>query len=386
MRILVAHALFEANGGAEAVAHAFVKQLKRRNLEVGTVDVKGHVGPGGESSTVPMAPFVPRRVGLFNWALVCRNVQKLAGEYDAVIYTYGEGPELPKPTLTFRHAPAVFARNRSLVTSLAGQSGPPYKVRKLYGDVAAKLARLGTPDINSFTVANSHWTAGHIEREAGVHVDKILYPALELDPAGKGPMHSERSMDRLLMLGRIVPNKRIHEVIELVRALRADRARLEIEIIGRANRAYAKKLIRGYSSENWVKFHSDVGNDVRNAIMEQVPVGVHAYRAEHFGIAVAEMIHSGVIPIVYNNGGVCELVSFEDQRFNNDQELSELIESWLAAPPADRDARIEQLRQGQAYVAACDFQNNLASVLDSFFAYCNDWHAYDPAHAKQQIA
>ncbi|SLN69226.1 glycosyltransferase family 4 protein [Roseisalinus antarcticus] len=390
MRVLLAHAYLAANGGAETVARAFETALRARGVAVGVVDVAGHVTPEGKHSPLPLAGLVPRRMGLVNWAVTCRHVPALARDYDAVLYMFGEGPRLDRPTLVFRHAPVVFAQSRPLVEALAGQSGAPFAIRKLYGRLGAAIARLGRPDPDAFTVANSRWTAGHVETGTGITVDRILYPAIDLDPATAAPMTGEgasaRTPDRLVMLGRIVPNKRIHEVIALVAGLQAKRPGLRLDVIGRASRKYARDLIARHAGDAVVRFHPDADDAARGAILAATPVGVHAYRAEHFGIAVAEMIHAGVLPLVYDNGGVCELVPFPDQRFDDDASLWARIEAWLSADGAVRARRIESLRQAPAYLAACEFADRLEGILGEFLAYCDRWHAAGPAAAKRALS
>lgn len=386
MRILLAHAHLAANGGAEAVARAFGNALHARRIKLGIIDIDGHVTPDGIRHPVPGARFVHRRFGLVNWAVVCRHVRKLARDYDAVLYLFGEGPAVDCPTLVFRHAPVVFARSPDLVTALAGQTGPTFALRKAYGDLCAAIARLGRDDPNAFNVANSQWTADLVTQHTGTVVDSVLYPAANLDPNGTGKAVAGRDIARLVMLGRIVPNKRVDEVLDTASALRAKHPNLSIDIIGRAHRKYAEDLIAQHAQHDWVQFQADVDDTERDQLLGDAAIGVHAYRAEHFGIAVAEMIHAGVLPIVYNNGGVCELVPFEDQRFDDSDDLSAKIEDWMTRPDQSRADRVAALRNSPAFLAACAFEDHLNAVIDDFLNYCSAWTQSGPQEAKATIS
>ena len=386
MRVLIAHAYLAANGGAEAVAKSFEKSFQKKGVEVGLVDITGHIPPQGKKVPIPGAHFAVKRMGLINWSIVCRSIPSIAEGYDAVVYAFGEGPKLRKPTLVFRHAPVVFARTQTLVRALAGQSGPPFAIRKAYGDIAASIARLGEPDPYAFTVANSIWTAGHVEKAAGVKVDRIVYPAANIDRSKEITELTGVERKEILMLGRIVPNKRVDEVLEIIGELHSNGVDLHASVIGRAHRRYAKNLLRRFANSEYVEFFPDAADKVRNKIMENSKIGVHAYKAEHFGIAVAEMIHAGALPLVFNDGGVCELVPFEDQRFNDNQQLRERIIQWLETSDTERAARISELRKTDAYLSACYFEDRLDGVVDEFLHYSTVWEKQGDRAAKTSIA
>lgn len=98
------------------------------------------------------------------------------------------------------------------------------------------------------------------------------------------------------------------------------------------------------------------------------------------------MIHSGVLPIVYDNGGVCELVPFEDQRFADSDDLSAKIEDWVTRSDQSRTDRVAALRNSPAFQAACAFEDHLDAVIDDFLNYCYAWTLSGPQEAKATIS
>jgi glycosyltransferase involved in cell wall biosynthesis len=65
---------------------------------------------------------------------------------------------------------------------------------------------------------------------------------------------------------------------------------------------------------------------------------VHAERDEAFGISVAEYLAAGLIPIVPNEGGACEVVNNPDLTCRTDEEAAQILARLLA----DEDFRVRQ--------------------------------------------
>ena len=185
------------------MCHGIAQRKSFRGHAVGTIDVRGHTPPGGKHSRLPLA--ITGRA-LWNWAQVCRALPKITLDYDRVILAYGEGPPLPVPTLTLRHSPTLFATDARLLACVGAR---PTDVRRAYIQLCRRVAGPIAGPHQTTTLCNTRWTAQICADVAGFPSDGILYPKVDRPTA---PLNMRKPY-RVLILGRIVPNKRIEDAI-----------------------------------------------------------------------------------------------------------------------------------------------------------------------------
>lgn len=355
MKILIAEARAAVRGGAESYAAALSTALARMGHLVGHVDIDGHTPPGAHRT--PLRGAIPGRI-LWNWAQVCRALPCIALDYDRVILAFGEGPALPVPTASIRHAPAIFTEDPALLSLLGARANP---LRRAYVRGCRAIGRIPKQDKADLVLTNTCWTGQQMRRQLDIEPDATLYPPV------RPPRHSThcRRPFRLLVLGRITPNKRIEDALAITEALVARGLPVELEVCGRVNDRYGLRLADRISRNPHVQVSANATPSGKARALAEASVGLHLFRGEHFGIAVAEMLEAGCVPVVYDDGGVCELVTDPGLRFRTLGEATDTVFDLLTRPDR-RGAAISSLANGKALAAAREFDTQVAGVLEGF--------------------
>lgn len=347
MKVLVAEANAAARGGAELYAARLMDVLTRMGHAAGHLDISGHRPPGAPRPALPARP----GPSLWAWSRVCRALPPIARDYDAVILAYGEGPGTGRPTLAIRHAPALFSDRPDLIACLGARATPQ---RRAYHRFCRARTR---PDPTLPSLANTRWTAAMMHRD-GARARAVLYPPIDAAPPPPGP----RDPHHILALGRIVPAKRLPDAVAICDALRALGHPVTLQIMGRGTGRSLHALQRLARTRPWLTLSTDATDAERSAALSRATLGLHCCRGEHFGIAVAEMIGAGILPLVHDSGGVCELVTPPALRWR-DPGAAVRAAAGLLSDPA-RHAHLRQsLQAGAALAAARDFDARAAALL-----------------------
>ncbi len=370
MKVLIAHADLRANGGAESYAFAIRDRLLAAGHTIGLLDITGHTPPDAPHSDPTLfrlgrlAGF--RRFTLWKYALVCRVLPRIAADYDYTVLSFGEGPEVSCPSLHIRHAPAVFSSHPDLLAVL-GARKPTLQLRRLYAWACRQVA--GVKSANSVaarTVTNTKWTAKQALTHCNIANPVVLYPKVIL--VKHAPISVRREPYHMVAIGRIVPNKRLEDAINVLDQLIACGLPATLQIIGRADSAYATRFLNRYQSHPGLILNPNADSATMTQALAQARVGIHPYRSEHFGVAVAEMICAGVVPLVHNSGGVCELVQDPELRFCDTADLTDKAMRLMQLPIADCEALSTRLQSTDALQQALNFDAHLDQIIKTELA------------------
>jgi glycosyltransferase involved in cell wall biosynthesis len=158
-------------------------------------------------------------------------------------------------------------------------------------------------------------------------VDRLGWSgSIELLPNGNAaplPVHSapEDSVDRLVVLGRLSPHKRVDLVIRAVAALQPARPALHVDIVGKGpDRERLESLVRDLGVEKYVTFHGYVAEEEKAALLGRARVHVCASDVEGWGQAVLEAASYGVPTVARDVPGLRDSVRHEET-------------GWLLAEP-----------------------------------------------------
>lgn len=365
-RVLLAHADLSAGGGAEAYAKAMIRELRQAGHVVGTLDINGHWPPAGRRRLpFPLAfgtGWLTRRFSLWKYALVCRALPRIAPAYDHVVLSYGEGPALTRPTLRLLHAPRLFSTDPKVLAVLGARTrGLALPLRQIYAWVCTRIARPVLRPDATVTLTNSRWTARKAAEWAGITDAQVLYPEVR-NPARPRSVPS-RDPYRILALGRIVPGKRLEQAVALTEALRDQGLPARLEVLGRADTAYARRFLKAHRRHPNVTLTPNASPADLVQALARARLGFHGYRQEHFGIAVGEMIAAGVIPLVFDGGGVAELVPDEQLRFRTRAEAITSARRVLEMNVSECQTLRRNLQATPALTQARNFNLCLAQVL-----------------------
>jgi glycosyltransferase involved in cell wall biosynthesis len=153
-------------------------------------------------------------------------------------------------------------------------------------------------------IANSTITSIFIKRVWDVD-SKILFPFVAIPQSIllKKPLPINLRSNTIVSLGVITPGKRYGELIDAFSKVRQKLKNTKLIIIGSlVDKSYYRYLLRKIKSlglEENVFIFTDVDEEKKWKILLRAKMYVHMKRFEPFGIAVAEAMYAGAIPIVY---------------------------------------------------------------------------------------
>ena len=91
---------------------------------------------------------------------------------------------------------------------------------------------------------------------------------------------------------------------------------------------------------SWATLHEDISRGESAELAARQRYGMHAFKNEHFGMAVAEMVRAGCIPFVHNSGGPPEIVGHDSCLiYESEEEAAQKIMRVLRDPAAQEDIR-----------------------------------------------
>jgi glycosyltransferase involved in cell wall biosynthesis len=258
----------------------------------------------------------PHRTQLFAWLM--RMARRLRPGFDLVISTLGEA-DLGGPGLQYVHE--------------------PWSHRFLDGAPRRPWMRIAGFDSDRLranaTVANSAFTAGEVRRLLGIEA-QVLHPPV---PGRFAPQPWDDREDGVLVVGRLVTAKRLEEAIEIVARVRAAGRPLTLHLAGRPDPAEMGYLRRVRAAlPPWARLHENLERQELLALQGRTRFGLHLFRDEPFGIAVAELAASGCVVLVRRGGGVGEIVGTDELLFDDVGDAADRLLALAGAE--DRCARL----------------------------------------------
>ncbi len=316
-------------------------------------------------------------LGLYNLLLQQRNlvaeaaeISPLTAEYDLFINCESTRamiePLSPKSVLVCHFPPRGDLRREWAAY------GPVLKYT--YALPYRALAGLFTPENHaarySALITCSEFSRGWIKELWGLP-SEVVYPAVQAAPAGG-------SGNAILTVARITPKKRILEMLEVFRGLVAGGLKGWTFIIaGSADAEGAGYLaeIRKRAAGLPVRLELNPGFAELSALYgssrvywHMAGLGVDAkaepYEMEHFGITPVEAMARGLVPVLFNGGGLKEIVEDGVNGFlvNGREELAART-AELCASPERLAALSEKARARSAFFSPAAFKAGLAAAL-----------------------
>jgi glycosyltransferase involved in cell wall biosynthesis len=122
----------------------------------------------------------------------------------------------------------------------------------------------------------------------------------------------EDTVDRLVVLGRLSPHKRVDLVIRAVAALQPTRPALHLDIVGKGpDRDRLELLVRDLEVEKYVTFHGFVPDEDKALLLARARLHVCASDVEGWGQVVAEAAAYGVPTVARDVPGLRDSVRHE---------------------------------------------------------------------------
>ncbi|HOW84476.1 MAG TPA: glycosyltransferase family 4 protein [Candidatus Aminicenantes bacterium] len=323
-RVAVVHPWLVAGGGSEACALWMIRGLQddyRVTLvtmgrpDLAALDAKYGAGLDPDRVEIrglALPPGTRTRFDALRAFPLARYCRRHAHEFDVMISAYN-AMDFGVPGI---QRIADFSFDEDLRRELDPAEGALAAASPLYRASAWRSAYLGLARAlagdrkdawkRNLTAANSEWTAAVLRDRFGL-ASEVVYPPV----AGNWPLvpWSEREAGFVVM-GRLVPEKGIGLVIDILKRVR-ERRPVHLHIIGRrVGTAYAREIEDlARRNADWVQLEGEMYGREKDAFLARHKYGISGRRAEPFGIAAAEMVRAGQIVWVPDRGGQTEIVA-----------------------------------------------------------------------------
>jgi len=235
--------------------------------------------------------------------------------------------------------------------------------RSLYLGLARALTGSRGDDWKrNLTVANSEWTRDLLRERFGV-ASNVVYPPVVGDfPAVPW---SERE-DGFVFIGRLVPEKGVHRVIEILGDVRKEKP-VHLHIIGRRGPAATAREIEELCRRHaeWVHLEGEMYSPEKERFLAGHKYGISGRRSEAFGIAVAEMVKAGCLVWVPDGGGQTEILAHPELIYAGRDEAVAKIRGVLTEPEKQTRLR-DHLRARAGLFSAERFVREMRVIVREF--------------------
>jgi alpha-1,2-mannosyltransferase len=172
--------------------------------------------------------------------------------------------------------------------------------------------------------------------------------------------------NKIVVLSRYSPDKKIELALEIARKLKNSQFSFEMVVVGTLSKDeyeyyyYIGELINKYELDELVKLKVNVELSELLNILGTSKIILHPTFKEPFGIAVAEGVSSGLIPVVPTMGGNSEFVPQRFQ-FGNTNQAAEIIVDVMGS---EQELRVK-LSHSMDEFSKHKFKSKLIGLLET---------------------
>jgi glycosyltransferase involved in cell wall biosynthesis len=321
-RILVVQPSLQPPGGGNGVCAWMLQALRdEHELTVLTwtpVDldrVNDYYGTSLRTSDVtallPTSPVraavnrIPLPLAQLKASVLRRRCKAMMDGFDLIVGAHGEA-DFGQPGIQYVHYPV--RRVAPLPVNLRWFHRLP--ALKLYERCCSLVSPFDDASMReNMTLVNSAWTGRFVARVHDVAVRVVHPPAAGLFE----PVSWARRENGFLCVGRLSPEKRIEQAIEMVRRVRERQPAAHLHIVGEDDHLQYAGVIRDLvrRSGTWVTIEGTRPFPELARLLSEHRYLIHAMPDEHFGMSIAQAIRAGCIAFVPDDGGQVEIVGDE---------------------------------------------------------------------------
>ncbi len=352
-RVLVSHPYVSSRGGGNAVA-AWALQALREEFEVTLATLRpvdyAQVNQNFGTSlrpgdfTLRMAPrwyhaslrCMPTPGALLELCMIMRWTKNLdrRERFEILLSTQNES-DFQRRGIQYIHYPWVYLPRPEI--ELRWFHRIP-GLLALYRGLCGFIARCSNEGLRrNLSLANSSFVASKIKEVHGTE-SMVLYPPV---PGEFPQIPWEQRRPAAVAVGRMNGSKRWEMAVEIVDRVRHQGMDLRLTLIShRDDPNYGKRIAALAASRPWFRILSDLSREQLASEVAQHRYGLHTMENEHFGIAVAEILRAGCIPLVHNSGGPVEIVANRSElTFRDAAEGAEKLAAVILNPERERELK-----------------------------------------------
>ena len=262
--------------------------------------------------------------------------------------------------LAGRPAPTGFARfKRGFRTVLAERFLRPLlglrSTRKILADGRERI------------YPNSHYVERVMHGFYGDFNSTVFYPPtvfeFTMPPPARDPL-------QIVCIGQLFPEKRLLEIIGMVeRAREISGLDLKLTLGGSLIATdYVRKLQQTAAEKSWLRLAGPVYGEAKERFLLSATYAVHAERDEAFGIAITEYLKAGLIPVVPDDGGACEIVDSPPLTYHTIEDGARILARLATEETFRAEQRQYCAERSKCFTRAAYLENQhriLQSILKS---------------------
>ena len=211
---------------------------------------------------------------------------------------------------------------------------------------------------------NSRFVRSLMEEFYGPFGGDVFYPPTLFDPKPSGAGRDPLSV---VCIGRIIPEKRVTDLVAIVEKARLlTGLALRFGVTGRLDQdpAYGRTLARMAETRPWLRFAGPLHGADKERFLLSGSWAVHGCTNEAFGIAVAEYLAAGLVPVVPDVGGAREVVDNPALAYRTVDEAASIL-ARLLSDEAFRDGQRRRCAERAALFSKSAYLERQRALLDS---------------------
>ena len=369
-------------GGGDYLPLTFIAALQKiSNLTV-AVDVAGNIERSSQIfgvdidfsnlKVVQVTPpdYTPKKHNVFLSLHRFKRLKRLAKEADVCIST-ASIMDFGKPSHQFINmlafgdpAFAAFAQNRGgpvreRLSTRAKRFLSDSVLRPLLG---MRSKRDIICDRREHIYPNSRFVEKFMTAFYGPFNSTLFYPPTLFEAEAAA---IARDPLKVVYIGRIIPEKRVAELVGIVERARATTGLdIKFQVAGRLNQSpsYGAKLGEMAQARAWLEFMGERYGKDKEQFLLSGSYALHAERLEAFGISVTEYLKAGNIAIVPDEGGSSEVVDSPALSYHTDDEAAAIL-SRLLTDAAFRESQRQHCARRAAFFSARAYAQRQEQLL-----------------------
>jgi len=378
-KVAIVHPQFIEGGGSEAPALWAAQALKDNYnvsiISMGKIDLDslnkcyGTNLSSGEINTIaiPIPLLFKNRFDALRGYRLIKYCKHHASEYDLMISSYNvmdfgkKGIQYISDFSFEDRLRRAFDSKPKKLKSLFYRASPFRTLYLQLGLILGGTSKDGWK--KNLTISNSNWSGKIMKEYYGIETKTIFPPVVNEFP--DIPWDSRE--EGFVCIGRLVPEKKIEQLIEILRRVREKGWNIHLHVIGTLNDSDYVKELQKLCRDNigWIVMEGAMFGQEKAIFLSKHKFGIHGREREPLGIAVAEMVKAGCITFVPSEGGQAEIVDHDALTYDGIDDAVTKIDQVLRKDQKQNILRDHLKKQGQQF-SVSNFMDGIKASVNQF--------------------